>query len=139
MMCMRIAPQSLSAAIHSLLAELPMLQAVYLFGSEATGQATERSDIDLAVLLQVPLGAAQAWTLASGLAASLGREVDLVDLRSASTVMQHQVLCDGQRLWWMGRAADEFELQVFSQYWDLVIHRRGLLDDIKARGAVYGG
>ena len=71
------------------------------------------------------------------LAERLGRDVDLVDLRAASTVMRHQVLAQGQRLWSAGTEADLFELSTFSEYWDLAIQRRELLADIERRGSIH--
>ncbi|MDZ7852765.1 MAG: nucleotidyltransferase domain-containing protein [Halomonas sp.] len=117
---------------------LPGLQAVYLFGSQVTGDASPQSDVDLAVLLPSPLSAEQRWDLMATLANRLDRDVDLVDLRRATTVMQYQVISEGLRLWSQGSGADEFELAVLSEYWDLQIQRRGLIDDIKQRGTVHG-
>ncbi|MBD3897954.1 nucleotidyltransferase domain-containing protein [Halomonas sp. ML-15] len=116
---------------------LPSLQAVYLFGSQASGQAQQDSDIDLAILLPSPADAEALWHLGDELAGMLGRDVDLVDLRNASTVMQHQVINHGTRLWQRDQAADEFEVTSLSQYWDLQIMRSGILSDIRQRGRVY--
>jgi hypothetical protein len=41
----------------------------------------------------------QLWELANQLANQLGYEVDLLDLRAASTVMQYQIIIKGIRLW----------------------------------------
>ncbi|MBZ9559613.1 MULTISPECIES: nucleotidyltransferase domain-containing protein [unclassified Modicisalibacter] len=117
---------------------LPALQAVYLFGSQASGQHETSSDVDLAILLPAPLGAYQRWELAERVAELLNRDVDLVDLRCASTVMQHQVVEHGRRLWSGGTEADEFELTALSEYWDLAILRHDLLDDIQQRGSIHG-
>ena len=129
----------LTTSIEYLREALPELQAIYLFGSQATGHATEQSDVDIAILLPKPLSAARRWALAGELAERLQCEVDLIDLRQASTVLQQQVMSEGRRLWSCGSEADEFELMVQSEYWDLAIQRRGLIDDIKRRGRVHGG
>lgn len=134
---MRLEPQALEPCLQYLRAQLTDLQAIYLFGSEATGQAGPDSDVDLAVLLPTSLPAVRRWLLMEHLAEQLGRDVDLVDLRSASTVMRHQVLAQGQRLWSAGRDADVFELSAFSEYWDLAIQRRELLADIERRGSIH--
>ncbi|WP_322558234.1 type VII toxin-antitoxin system MntA family adenylyltransferase antitoxin [Halomonas sp.] len=128
----------LAAVTKYLAATLPSLQAIYLFGSQATGEATAASDIDLAVLLASPLPLEQRWQLSGELADRLGADVDLIDLRQASTVLQHQVVTTGQRLWHRGLDSDEFELIVQSEYWDLAIQRRPLIADIKQRGRVHG-
>lgn len=117
---------------------LPGLQAIYLFGSQATGGADRHSDVDLAVLLPSPLSAERRWALMGAVANRLDRDVDLMDLRCATTVMQYQVISEGMRLWCRGSDADEFELAVLSEYWDLQIQRRDLIADIKQRGTVHG-
>jgi uncharacterized protein YutE (UPF0331/DUF86 family) len=60
--------------------------------------ARHDSDVDLAILAPAPLGDEERWALAQDLAAALGRDVDLVDLLSASTVMRVQVIDSGQLL-----------------------------------------
>lgn len=94
--------------------------------------------MDLALLLLTPLTAEQRWQLSGELANRLGNDVDVIDLRQASTILQHQVVTRGQRLWHRGRDSDEFELAVLSEYWDLAIQRHDLVADIKQRGSVYG-
>ena len=92
---------------------------------------------DLAILLPRPADAETLWHLGDQIAGALGQDVDLVDLRQASTVMRHQVITQGTRLWQRDQAADEFELSCLSEYWDLQIMRRGILSDIRQRGSVY--
>jgi len=133
-----LSQRDLPAVTAHLAATLPSLQAVYLFGSQATGEATEESDVDLALLLAAPLPPEQRWQLSGDLADRLGKEVDLIDLRRASTVFQHQIVTTGERLWHRGSDSDEFELTVQSEYWDLAIQRRALIADIKQRGSVHG-
>lgn len=126
------------ACVDMLRNALPELQAVYLFGSQASGQATVDSDVDLAVLLPTEEPADRLWALSSQLAERLQREVDLIDLRSASTVMRYQIVQQGQRLWGRDSDVDEFELATLSEYWDLQITRRAIVADIKQRGSIHG-
>ncbi|MFI3180643.1 MAG: nucleotidyltransferase domain-containing protein, partial [Methylococcales bacterium] len=72
------------------------------------------------------------------LAEIAGCDVDLLDMRAASTVMQYQILQTGRRLWANKLEADLFECFVLSEklYFDQA--RAGLLDDIQKRGTVYG-
>jgi hypothetical protein len=70
----------------------------------------------------------------------LHRDVDLIDLRQASTVMRMQVVSTGESLF----SADDpkreqFETMVYASYARLNEERRGILDDIRARGRVYAG
>ena len=87
----------------------PEALAFYVFGSQASGQADDQSDVDLAVLMPGYAEADALWEASLALAAVLNRHVDLLDLRASSTVMQHQVLTTGQRLWGDALAAGLFE------------------------------
>ena len=77
---------------------VPGLVAVYLFGSQAREDAGPGSDVDLAVLTLGNLDPVERWKLQEDLAAQAHQNVDLVDLRHASTVMRIQVLRDGRLL-----------------------------------------
>jgi len=118
---------------------VPGLAAVYLFGSQARGDAGPDADIDLAVLTLGNLDPVERWKLQEDLAAHAHRNVDLVDLRRASTVMRIQVLRDGRLLADLQpsvRAA--FEATALSAYARLNEERREILNDIAARRSVYG-
>lgn len=118
--------------------QLPALMAIYVFGSRSQGTANAQSDLDLAVLVEGYVESLTLWQLSQTLADRLNMDVDLLDLRAASTVMQYQVLTTGQRLWSCGMASDEFELFVLSDKFDLDIRRQPLLDQIKEDGRIYG-
>lgn len=114
------------------------VQAVYLFGSSAHGDATAESDVDLAVLLPSPMSDQQRWELIQELGVLYGRDVDLLDLRAASTVMRHQVTHTARRLYASDpRAVEDFEDFALSDYVRLNEERAGILADIAARGSVY--
>ncbi len=116
---------------------LPAAQAVYLFGSFTGPDTRPDSDIDLAVLLPTPLDPVRRWELQELLATRQHRDVDLVDLREASTVMRHQVVQTG-RLLHDGSPFDRqlFEAHTLSDYADLQWRRKAILDDIAERGTV---
>ena len=127
---------SLAATVSD---RLPGLAAVYLFGSQAREDAGPGSDIDLAVLTLGSLDPVERWKLQEDLAAQAHRNVDLVDLRLASTVMRVQVLRDSCLLadvQPVARAA--FEANALSAYARLNEERREILNDIATRGHVYG-
>ncbi len=130
---------ALTDAVHRLRAAVPDLAAVYLFGSAADGQTHAASDLDLAVLAPRPLDPVARFDLAGDLAATLGRDVDLVDLAAASTVMRAEVVRTG-RVIFDGdpTARANFEIYALGAYFDLNIERRGILADIRERGSVYG-
>ncbi len=72
---------------------------IYLFGSEAQQQARQDSDIDLAFLSERTLSHYERFMIAGELAAILNCDVDLVDLKEATTVFQAQVVGKGKVLY----------------------------------------
>lgn len=117
---------------------LPGLMAIYLFGSQATGEAVTASDVDLAVLVAGIVEPLQLWELSGELADIVGLPVDLVDLRSASTVMQYQIVTTGRRLWASGVEAGIYEAFILGEKTRLDVARAGLLGDIYQEGVVHG-
>jgi predicted nucleotidyltransferase len=114
------------------------LLALYAFGSRVTGQATSESDLDLAILVDGPVDPFAIFTLAGEIAEIAGLEVDLVDLRAASTVMQHQIITTGERWWQRGSCAAFYEATILNMKTSLDEARAGLIGDILKRGSVYG-
>ncbi|NWD60007.1 MULTISPECIES: type VII toxin-antitoxin system MntA family adenylyltransferase antitoxin [Pseudomonas] len=119
-------------------AEVPELLAVYVFGSQVTGEAGSESDLDVAVLSAGVVEPLLLWQLSGELADIVGVPVDLLDLRAASTVMQYQVLTTGRRLWSGNVQAGLFESYVLSEKTALDTARAELLADIQKEGKVYG-
>jgi predicted nucleotidyltransferase len=74
------------------------VDALWLFGSEATGRTTPDSDVDVAVLFTMRPAIEERMDLQSELAALVGRPVDLVDLDRASPILGMQVLRHGKLL-----------------------------------------
>lgn len=127
------------ALIEYLRKSVPELIALYRFGSETKGTVRSDSDVDLAVLTRNPIPAMRRFELAQELAIQLHRDVDLVDLRSASTVIRMQVLSTGTCL----NAPDEqarreFEMYAYSDYARLNEERRDILKRIAGSRVVYG-
>lgn len=69
---------------------------VYLFGSAAKGPVKPESDIDLAVLCDRRVDREALFRVQLDLAAILDRDIDLVDLRDADSILQMQVLANGE-------------------------------------------
>ncbi|KAA8715105.1 type VII toxin-antitoxin system MntA family adenylyltransferase antitoxin [Pseudomonas cannabina] len=124
--------------LKHLQSRLPDMLAVYLFGSQATGHAGADSDLDLAVLVPGTLDPIEAWRLAGEIADIVHLPVDLIDLRTASTVMQYQIITKGRRLWGKNEEAGIFEAFVLSEKTSLDSSRAGLLEDIQTRGVIHG-
>jgi len=125
---------------EKLCAALPDCQAIYLFGSQNDGSAGDKSDIDLAFLAASLYDDVFVWELAQKLARQARRDVDLVQLLKASTVIRMQVIHGGRRIYCADLpSVERFEDYVFSAYARLNEERREILKDIKERGSVYGG
>ena len=106
---------SQKAVLTTIQQAVPDLIAVYQFGSTVQGGEHAESDLGLALLARSALPNLDRWTLQEDLAAELGRDVDLIDLRAASTVMQAQVLGkgDGSRRSGPNRAAAVRDARLF--------------------------
>ncbi|MDR2999829.1 MAG: nucleotidyltransferase domain-containing protein [Fibromonadaceae bacterium] len=132
--------KDLSREICSAIKErMPNVLAIYAFGSQISGFANSKSDLDLAVLVEGYADPVFLWDLASGKLADIAKmPVDLLDMRAASTVMQHQILATGSRLYEKDSFVNSFESFVFREKFDLDDKRAELFNDIKKRGSVYG-
>jgi uncharacterized protein len=127
------------ALIELLRQSVPGLIALYRFGSQAKGTARLESDVDLAVLARDPIPAVSRFDLAQELSIQLHRDVDLLDLRTASAVMRMQVLSTGTCLDAINeQARREFEMYAYSDYARLNEERHDILKRISASGLVHG-
>lgn len=128
----------LAAVLPTLHAQWPGLLAVYVFGSQCQGTVQPGSDLDVAVLLPGYADPLALWAVAGELAEQVGCEVDLLDLRAASTVMQYQIITTGQCCWALDAQAAMYEAAILSEKTALDTARAPLLADIQHRGSVYG-
>lgn len=121
------------AIIDTVLLFFPDTQAIYLFGSYGTEYARPDSDLDLALLLphetavaHLTLALTPAW---SALQETVGREIDLINLRQANTVFQNEVINTARVIYDSDTGAREvFEMQVLSAYQKLSEERRDILE-----------
>ncbi len=117
---------------------LSNLMAVYAFGSRVSGEANQNSDLDLAVLVAGYADPIDLWDISSDLAEQVNCEVDLLDFRAASTVMQYQILTKGERLFAVDKSIGSYESSLLSDMTLLNEARAGVLADIQKDGSVYG-
>ena len=122
--------------VETLRAAWPEVTAIYLFGSFASGDQRPGSDIDLAVL--GPGGAFMPKNLYDQVQPTFDLDLDLIDLRSVSTVLQKEIVDKGRLLWDSDRFEREmFELFVWSSYQRLNEERSEIVADGLASGSFY--
>jgi predicted nucleotidyltransferase len=128
--------------VQIILDDLPNTQAIYLFGSFATGEITAHSDIDLGVLL--PHEEARTADdlrfseTAFKISKQTKRDTDLINLRKASNVFQNQIVSTGKLIFCCDEyAKDVFEMMSLSFYMELNELRALILRDfIESKRAV---
>jgi len=125
------------AVLALVLAKMPNLMALYVFGSQVSGTSQPESDLDLSVLAPGFIDPNVLWSLSNEIASLVNGDVDLLDLRAASTVMQYQVLSTGKAVWDIGLQARLFEVSVLSEKLALDEAREPLLTTIVREGHVY--
>lgn len=123
--------------LMSIRKKFPNAMAVYAFGSRIQGNHGPESDLDLAVLVGGYADPVELWDIAHQLAEIAHCDVDLLDLRAASTVMQYQVISSGRRLWAADVQAGLFECYVLSEKTALDTARAPLMRDIATTGKIY--
>ncbi len=120
-------------------AALPDLQAIYRYGSAGGVYQRPDSDLDLAVMAGHALTAGEKSALAAQLEPLARCEVDINDLRTLPLTLRVQIVMDGARLYAADKAAaEEYDSRTLSSYVRLNEERRGILDDIRKRGSIYG-
>jgi predicted nucleotidyltransferase len=114
----------LAARVRRTAATDGRVQAVYLFGSRARGEASATSDVDLGILFRESIGIRDVVLLESKLAEALGIGVDLVDVGSCRTFLALEII-DGERIYCADPlACDRFELYVLAKAGDLAHFER---------------
>jgi predicted nucleotidyltransferase len=120
--------------------QAPRTIAIYRFGSWLSAAERADSDVDIALRGERPLDSEAHWRLTQALAQRIGRDVDLIDLSAASTVLRAQVVSTGERIYCADqRACETFEDLVFSDYARLNEERARILEDIRSRGSILCG
>jgi hypothetical protein len=106
------------------LAEVDGVVAIYLFGSQARGQADHLSDVDLAVLVREDVAKEEMWRLEDRLGVMASEQletgkVDLFVVNLAPLSAQFEVISTGRLL----LSSDEVrrtdsEVAIMNQWWD---------------------
>jgi len=77
----------------------PLISAIYLFGSHASGYERSKSDIDLGVLFNEDLDGFKRIDLETEISNLLKNDVDLVDMKKSSPFLRHQIYKYGKPLY----------------------------------------
>lgn len=72
---------------------------VILFGSFVKGNFRKDSDIDIAYLSDKEISNVERFWISQEIADKLKRDVDLIDLKSASTVLRAQIVGTGEAIY----------------------------------------
>ena len=117
---------------------IPKLQALYLFGSQSDGTATNKSDIDIAYLASTSLSSLERWDASKKLASMLSRDVDLIELSQTNTIFRYQILSTAQRIYGEGYDVENFETLAYSFYLRFKEERKPIEDAIIKNKSVFG-
>ena len=131
----RVSDDDKALIISHTLGGYPEVQGIYLFGSFGMAEEWSDSDVDLALLLP-PDEAELAHPLALSdlslnLTLALGRDVDVLNARLASTVFQKAIIF-GELIYCADRhAVDEFEMLALSYYQKLNEERAEIVAELQ--------
>ena len=119
-------------AEKQIIQSIPSLSAIYLFGSYGSNYQRKDSDIDLAILTKEEIEILSLWEIAQNISLEIKIDVDLIDLRKASTVFCFQILTEGKRIYAPNPSySDKFETVALSMYLNLNEERKEILEDQK--------
>ena len=77
----------------------PVISAIYLFGSHASGHARTRSDVDLGVLFNRDVDGFTRINFETEISNLLNKDVDLVDMKKSGPFLRHQIYKYGKTVY----------------------------------------
>ncbi|MGL5415191.1 MAG: type VII toxin-antitoxin system MntA family adenylyltransferase antitoxin [Clostridium sp.] len=112
---------------------------VYLFGSANRNELKPESDIDIAFLSNSDIDEYKCFMKAQELAEIFKRDVDLIDLKKASTVFKAQIIGTSSLIYCTDNIKRAyFEMRAFKEYALLNEERAEIIKNIQKGGKVYG-
>lgn len=112
---------------------------LYIFGSASRNELRNDSDIDIAFLTEDDIDEYKCFMKAQEIADIFKRDVDLIDLRKASTVFKAQIIGSGKVVYCIDDIKKAyFEMRSLKEYALLNEERQEILENIKESGSVYG-
>jgi predicted nucleotidyltransferase len=137
--CMTLPPRD-TKRLCQFLARFKEVKTVILFGSQATKHATEKSDIDIAVLFaprKIPTDF-ELLAMREDLTSLLKKEADLVNMNRANPILKHQIYKKGLVLLDRDkRFSRSFFVQSLVEY-DDIRRIRAMIEKKMAKRAIYG-
>lgn len=124
---MKLAKDDIQKIISFLQSKMK-LRLLILYGSYASGHATEKSDIDLAFLADDEIDSFKLWYEVSQELAGLMRveSVDLIDMKTIDTVFRFIIVSTGKIIFQDGNF-DEYLDLAYTQYLQLNDDRREII------------
>lgn len=111
---------------------------IVIFGSAAKGMLREDSDVDIAFLSDESYSEYEVFNISQELGAILGRDIDLIDIKKASTVFKVQILGNGKIIYSKDDIKTKtFHMEAYREYCMLNEDRKEILDKVRERGAIY--
>ncbi|MHC2994194.1 MAG: nucleotidyltransferase domain-containing protein [Candidatus Atribacteria bacterium] len=120
--------------IKNILSDALTPSLIYIFGSISKDKVRKDSDIDIAILTDRQIDEYKLFSLSQKLADVLKREVDLVDLKKASTVFKIQIIKTGKLIYNSDNLRKMyFQMRAMRDYALLNEERMEIINKIKSR------
>jgi len=111
---------------------------IYIFGSIVANRVRDDSDIDIAILTEKKIDEYQLYMVSQQLADKLKREVDIVDLKDASTIFKAEIIKNGKLIYNSDNLGKMYyQLEVLRDYTFLNERRQEIIDKLKKKAAKY--
>jgi len=120
--------------IKNILSDALAPSLIYIFGSISKDKVRKDSDIDIAILTDRQIDEYKLFILSQKLADTLKKEVDLVDLKKASTVFKVQIIKTGKLIYNSDNLRKMyFQMRAMRDYALLNEERMEIINKIKSR------
>lgn len=125
--------EPLEKQITDVLSTFNEVELAILFGSAASKQLSETSDLDIAISTHLPLTAEIKWEIIQQLSNELGRPIDLIDLKNASPLLTAEIIKNGKRLLGTDTCYGEFLSRHIMDYEDFAPLQKRILKERRER------
>ena len=88
--------KNLQVLIRRALAQYPDIKLCIVFGSVAAGNSSDHSDLDIAIAADQPISTDKYLELIEQFSSATSRDIDLIDLMTATGPILRQALSGGQ-------------------------------------------